>query len=204
MQQTTEGRFRVLASTRDRDEWLLLDVDSGDPTYVPRGGYEDALADAVAGLEPGNRVRATIEWDDGPRFAALAVESRTEFHFARTREQLYEPARECWSDAQAAGEAMNATVTYGTDGEPNGVTYVFAKQPGQRDLYEEFEDGGKPLDPLLARLAESEAPPFAVFVLDPVEREFVVVALAIDPEGVFARTLADTYLDSGLGAYLSD
>ena len=187
---TTEGVYRVLESTRDEDErdgeeWLLLDVETGDPTYVPRGDL-----DAVAG----NRVRATITWPDGdPQVEEHEVLTDTRFAFTRTREPLFEDAHACWRDAEEAGEAMASRVTHGTDGEPNGVVYAFAEQPGSRDLYEEFRDGGKPLDPLLARLAESVDPPFEAFVIDHTGEPFVLVLLAFERDGLLAGTVRETY-----------
>jgi hypothetical protein len=211
MEQTTRGTFRLLESTREADEWLLLDVESGDPTYVPATGYEGDLAETVASLEPGNRVDADLAWTDGQaRFAALAVVTATRFHFFRTTEPLFEAAQRCWRDAVEHGAGMNSRVTYDTDGEPNGVVYTFAEQPGQRDLFEEFRDGGKPLEPLLVRAAggreslegeadagddESPAPPFETFVLAHPEHPFVTVYIVFDPDGFLAETVRDTYLE---------
>ena len=227
MEQTTRGTFRVLESTRGDDEWLLLDVESGDPTYVPATGYEGELAETAASLEPGNRVEADLGWTDGrARFVALAVVTATRFHFVRTTEPLFEAAQRCWRDAVEHGEGMNSRVTYGTDGEPNGVVYTFAEQPGQRDLFEEFRDGGKPLEPLLVRAAggrdaldgdgEGDAderdapadtdhpdPPFETFVLVHPEHPFVTVYIVFDPAGFLAETVRDTYLediDTGSGS----
>jgi hypothetical protein len=187
---TTEGVYRVLESTRSEDErdgeeWLLLDVETGDPTYVPRDGLDAAA---------GNRVRATIAWSDGdPRVEAAAVVSDTRFGFTRTREPLFQDAHACWRDAREAGEAMASRLTHGTDGDPNGVVYTFAEQPGSRDLFEEFRDGGKPLDPLLARLAESVDPPFEAFVVDHTDEPFVVVLIAFECGGLLAGTVRETY-----------
>ena len=87
---------------------------------------------------------------------------------------------------------MNAQVTQDTDGRPNGVVYTFAEQSGQRDLFAEFRDGEKPLEPLVSRTAESASPPFDVWVLEPQE-PFVVVTIVFDPSGVFAETMVETY-----------
>ena len=187
---TTGGVYRVLESTReaderDGDEWLLLDVETGDPTYVPRGDLDAAA---------GNRVRATLVWPDGePRVEEYEVLTDTRFAFTRTREPLFQDAHACWRDAQEAGEAMASRVIHGTDGQPNGVVYAFADQPGSRDLYEEFHDGGKPLDPLLARLAESVDPPFEAFVIDHTDEPFVLVLLAFERDGLLAGTVRETY-----------
>jgi hypothetical protein len=184
----TEGPFRALAGRED-DEWLLLDVESADPTYVPR---EDLPAD----VEVGNRVAADISWDgDEPVVESAAIDTRTTFEFVRTEEAIFEAAQSCFEAARAEGEAMNSRVTYSTDNEANGVVYTFADQPGSQDLFVEFRDGHKPLEPLVARAAHPEEvdPPFSVFVIDPQE-PFVVVYIVLDPEGLLDETVRDTYL----------
>ncbi len=194
MESTTSGTFRVLASPRDSAELLLLDTDMQDPTYVTTAGYEGDLGRAVEGLEPGNRITATLSWtNETPRFADIEVETRTTVAFADDATGIFEVARETWQEAQREGNAMNSRTTRNTDGEPNGVVYTFAKQPGQRDLYEEFTDGITPLEPLIDRLAASAEPPFAVFVLRPREEPFVLVVLAADRDGQFAATMRETY-----------
>lgn len=187
MNPTTTGTYRVLASTRAADEWLFLDAESGDPTYVP----DDALPDGD--LAEGNRVRATVAWEgEEPRVEDLTVETRTRFRFGRTDAGLFEAAVDCWHDR--GGDPMNSRVTYSNDRDPVGVVYTFAAQPGERDLFAEFRDGVKPLEPLVRKAAEGRDPPFEVFVLDPLPREFVVVYIVFDPDGVLARTVRDTYL----------
>jgi hypothetical protein len=199
-EQTTEGEFRVLESTREREEWLLLDVETADPTYVDRSGYDEPLASAVEELTPGNRVRAELRWEDGePRFADCEVVEETTFAFTRTREDLFGDAHGAWRDAEEAGQPMGSRVLVGQQGgQPVGVVYTFAKQQGQRDLFEEFRDGVKPLDPLLERLAEAEDPPFGAFVLDHHELAFLAVVLAFDPDGVLATTVRETYFGASL------
>lgn len=186
MHATTEGVFRVYPGRRE-DEVLFLDVDSADPTYVS--------TELVPDLEIGNRIEATLEWDDGePVAVEYALTDETRFRFVRTDEPVFQAAQGCFEEARRVGEAMNARVTYSTDSEPNGVVYTFADQAGQRDLFAEFRDGGKPLEPLLGRAADSEAaePPFSAWVLDPQE-PFVLVYIVLDPEGVLEETMADTY-----------
>jgi hypothetical protein len=191
-EQTTEGKYRVLESTREREEWLLLDVADADPTYVPKG-------EAAGSLEPGNRVRAELVWADGdPQFADFEVLEATTFAFTRTREDLFGDAHGAFRDARDAGEAMGSRVLVGQAGAPVGVVYTFADQPGQRDLFEEFRDGVKPLEPLLVRLAEDENPPFAGFVVDHVEEPFLAVVLAFDHEGMLAQTVRETYFGASL------
>lgn len=196
MRQTTEGEFRVHPSTRAADEWLLLDVEDADPTYVPADGYEGDLAETVAALEPGNRIRAELAWDEGDaRFADLTVETTTRFRFVRTGEPLFRAAKRCWEEAEERGAAMNSRITRGTGGEPKGVVYTFARQPGQRDLFDEFRDGVKPLEPLLERAREGADPPFETFVVDHPDHPFVTVFIVLDPDGYLASTVRDTYLE---------
>ncbi|WP_121821778.1 DUF6663 family protein [Halostella salina] len=190
MQPTTSGTFRVLAGTRDAAEWVFLDVDTADPTYVPREAV-DAGDDE---LRPGYRVDATVEWDDGePQATSVDVLDRTLLEFVDGTDTVFEAAEETWRSARADGAAMNADVTYGTDGDANGVVYTFAEQPGEQDLFTEFRDGVRPLEPLLDRLAENEDPPFEAFVIRPTDEPFLIVTLAIEKGGLFADTVRDTY-----------
>ncbi|MES3517709.1 MAG: hypothetical protein PPP58_08610 [Natronomonas sp.] len=185
MHPTTEGEFRVLAG-RTPEEWLFVDVDSVEPTYVP--------AAAVDGdIEVGNRIRATIEWDDGtPTRADATVVSKTTFTFVRTTEPVFEAAQACFETARSEGEGMNSRVTYDTDSNPNGVVYTFADQPGSRDLFSEFRDGEKPLEPLVDRAAEGGDRPFSVYIIDP-EEPFVVVYIVLKPGGRLDSTVRETY-----------
>ena len=194
MQSTTSGTFRVLASPRDPAELLLLDTSSQDPTYVTTEGYDGALGRTVDDIEPGNRIAATLSWTDGtPRFADVDIETRTTIAFADGATGIFEVARETWQEAEREGRAMNARTTRNTDGEANGVVYTFAKQAGQRRLYEEFADGITPLEPLIGRLAASADPPFAVFVLEPADEPFVLVVIAADRDGRLAETMVESY-----------
>jgi hypothetical protein len=178
--------YRVLASPRGADERLLLDTETAEPTSVP--------ATALEGVEPGNRVRAALDWTgaDGPRVTDFEVVDATRFRFRRDVTPLFEAAADCWQSAAASGEAMDARVLRNTDSDPVGVVYVFAEQSGARDLFGEFADGTKPLDPLLDRV-EAADPPYEVFVLDPADHRCVVVTIALDPESRFAGTMRDTY-----------
>jgi len=183
----TDGPFRVLPGRTD-DEWLLLEAKSADPTYIDRAALPDVAV--------GNRVDADLSFEDGePVIESPVVESETTFRFVRTDEPVFEAAQNCFEAARAEGEAMNSRVTYSTDNEPNGVVYTFAEQPGSRDLFEEFRDGGKPLEPLVDRAAHPEDadPPFSVWVLDP-EASFVLVYIVLDPDGILEETMRDAYL----------
>ena len=184
MTRHTEGPFRVLPGRAD-DEWLLLDVNSADPAYVPRSSLPEVAV--------GNLLSGDLSWDgEEPSIADPVVRSETRFRFRRTDEPIFEAARTCFETARADGEAMNSRVTYDTDRNPNGVVYTFAAQPGSRALYAEFRDGSKPLDPLVARAGEGSEPPFSVWVLES-DEPFVVVYIVLDPDGLLERTMADTY-----------
>jgi hypothetical protein len=219
MEATTSGRFRVLAGPRDRDgrdEFLLVEVADGDPddatasggdpdasaaeeafdpVSVQARGYEGPLSEAVDALRPGYVIEATLEWAEGTaRFLALSVLERTRFEFVDGVTGVFEAARETWQDAATAGEAMNSRVTHGTDGQPNGVLYTFAKQEGARDLFEEFQRGLLPLEPLITRAnAALESGPREVFVMRPVDESFVLVYIVFEKGGVLARTVRETY-----------
>lgn len=187
MQPTTTGRYRVLESPRDPGELLLVDVESTDPTYVE--------APADADLRAGYLIEATLSWDDDgtPRLAEYAVERATLFEFVDDATNVFEAARETWDEARAAGEGMNSQVTYSTDGEPNGVVYVFAEQPGARDIWEEFRSGVLPLEPLVERFSEFDDRDHEVFVMRPRAEPCVIVYLVREKGSMLADTVRDTY-----------
>jgi hypothetical protein len=193
MEPTTSGRFRVLASPRAGDELLLIDTADFDPTYVPTTGHGDLDA-TVAGLRPGYLVEATLSWDDGdPRFESLGVGKRTLFEFADGVTGVFEAARETWEEARRAGEAMNSRVTRDTDSEPNGVLYTFAEQDGAQDLFAEFADGDRPLEPLVDRVNDSDDADHEVFVMRPETGQYVLVYIVFAKGGMLADTVRDTY-----------
>lgn len=193
MRPTTAGTFRVLASPREADELLFVDVTEYEPTYVPRSGHGD-LDDAVADLRPGFLVGATLEWDDGdPLVVDLDVRKRTLFEFVDGATGIFEAATETWQRAVAEGEAMNSRVTRDTDGEANGVLYVFAEQSGARDLFDEFRSGVRPLEPLLERVNERDDENREVFVMRPADEPFVLAYIVLRREGLLADTMRDTY-----------
>ncbi len=166
MSDDSPGRYRVLARI-DRDGTLALVVvdltptddptEAYEPLLVRATGYEDDLADRVASLEPGNVIAAELDWTgtdaSEATFASLSVERRTRYQFADDVEGLFEAARDAWDDARESGEAMNSRVTRDTDGDPNGALYVFA-DPEQRDVFEEFRTGRRPIEPLVERVNE--------------------------------------------------
>lgn len=211
MNLETSGRFRVLGRARGGTDLLLVslpespaaavaggedgDADAFEPTTVAAGGYDGALADAVAALEPGNVVTASLEWEgSAARFSDVTVARRTSVAFATDVTNLFEDALRVMEEAAGAGEGLNSRVTYGTDEEPNGVVYAFADPPG-RDVLEAFRTGALPLEPLLAKVNANrdDERPRAVFVLRPARYDFVLVYVVFDRESVLARTVRDTY-----------
>lgn len=183
MNPTTSGTFRVLSDPHG--EWLLVDPETADPIAV-----EDD-----ADLEPGNLIEATVEWDDGDAVLAEAtVLTETRLRFLDGVTGLFEVANDLCEQARLQDEAVLGETTYSTDGEPNGAVYAFAEQPGERDLYEEFQTGAMPLEPLIDRLSEDAEEPYEVFVLRPVEEPFVIVYLVRDRDSMLASTVRDTYL----------
>ncbi|MFB6156036.1 MAG: DUF6663 family protein [Haloferacaceae archaeon] len=203
MDLTTSGRFRVLESPRAPSKLLLVDVapedpeapDAYEPTVVDAAGYGEPLASTVADLEPGNVAEATLAWDAGTaRFTDLSVVRRSVVAFADDVTGVFEAATETWEAAVADGAGMNSRVTYDTDGEANGVLYVFAEQSGARDVFEEFRTGALPLEPLLARVNQNhDAGEREVFVMRPVDHPFVLVYIALRKGGLLAETVRDTY-----------
>jgi hypothetical protein len=172
---------------RTGEEVILLDVHSAEPVHVSRS--------SLPPLAVGNRISGSLSWTgEAPTLEDATIETDTRFRFCRTDEPIFEAARSCFDRARDAGEPMNSRVTHGTDSAPNGIVYTFAEQPGPRDLFAEFRDGNKPLDPLLDRAEEGVDPPFSVWILDP-DADFVAVYIVLDPDGLLAETMADTYGD---------
>jgi hypothetical protein len=218
---TTTGTYRVLDGPRADDEWLFLDRETFDPLYVPAGaggsgadaedgedgddaaggpgGPEPGAPAGLGALEPGNVVGATVEWDgDDPRVTALDVRSETRFTFVDGAGELFSAAERAWEDAVADGEGMASTVTRNTDGEPNGALYVFAQQPGAADLFAEFRDGERPLDPLVDRVDERREGDRDVFVLRPERDDCVCVYVVFEKDGRLADAVREKYgLDGG-------
>ena len=185
--------YRVLRSPRDDSEYLLLDTETTDPVYAIVTGYENELARIVEAIEPGNIIRATFDWsEERPRFSSVKRVTETVFAFASDATNIFEAAIECWHETESAGSAMNSRLTRSTDGEVNGVLYVFAQQTGERDLFSEFHDGIKPIGPLLDPIDGSD-PPYEVFIIEPREEPFVLIYIVLEPNGMLAQTVRDTY-----------
>lgn len=192
MPPATTGRYRVV--DRDGDRVLLADrEDEYEPVAVTAG------SDLDVDLEPGNVVEAEIAFGaETADLCAATVARPTVFEYVPDADVVFEAARETWNRAQAAGDGMGSRVTRDTDGAVNGVLYVFADTPAG-DRIEEFRSGRRPLDPLLERVAESEGEGAReVFVVSP-DEEFVVVTIALEPDGLFARTMRETYGLPGAG-----
>ncbi|SHG49464.1 DUF6663 family protein [Halobaculum gomorrense] len=223
-------RYRVL----DRAEGTLVfvDLDAPDPGPgpAPDEGFEpvrvaadvggdESVAEALADLEPGYVVTATLRWPDstaGPeavddavtgaaetdagssplaRVESLTVDRESRYRFVDDAEPMFEAARDAWRDASTAGDGMGSRVTRDTDGEPNGALYVFS-EVGARDLLGEFRSGTTPLEPLVDRVNEdlADGEPREVFVLRPPDGAFVAIYIAFEKDGLLARTVRDTYL----------
>jgi len=196
MAATESGTYRVLPGPGGAEERTLLEVGTEEPIRVRADGYEDPLQATVDDLDPGNLVDATVEWpaEGTPGFAAVTVESETLFEFVDDADHVFERAERTFERGKRERSAIASTVTYGTDGDPNGALYTVAKQGGETDLFEEFRDGRKTLEPLIEKLADGGAdPPHEVFVIRPLEEPFVVVFLAIDRGGLLADTIRDEY-----------
>ena len=185
MNPTTSGTFRVLDSPRADGERLLLDVETHDPTYV-------AVDDAAESLLPGYLLDATLEWVEGePELSTVSVRESTLFAFADGVTNLFEAGTEACREARTEGVASD--VTRSTDGDVNGALYAFAEQGGERDLFEEFRTGVRPLEPLLQRAAEGADGPQEVFVLRPADAPCVVVYIVLQKASMLADTVRDTY-----------
>ncbi|QSG08226.1 DUF6663 family protein [Halapricum desulfuricans] len=180
-------------ASADRRTVRLLDRDRYEPVEVLVGDGEE--------LRPGYLIDADIEWSEPARLEAFSLRRPTLYAFADAVDPVFEVARDLWETARANGDGMHSSVTRNTDGEVNGVCYVFA-DGGAGDRFREFRDGTRPLEPLVDRVNEREgAAPREVFVLRPDDGGYVVVTIALTKGGHFAETLRDTYgLDRSEGS----
>lgn len=192
MPPATTGTYRILQVEDDR--LLLADLDDA---YEPVAVTAEESLDAD--LAPGTVVEADVAFGAAEaRLLSATVERPTVYEFVADADVVFEAARDLWQETRAAGDGMGSRVTRTTDGDVNGVVYVFADAPGG-DRIEEFRSGRRPLDPLLERVAESEGDgPRAVFVVSP-DDPFVIVTIALDPDGLFADTMRETYDLPGAG-----
>ena len=196
MPATESGTYRVLPGTPESEGLTLLERWSEEPVTVRTEGYDDPLASAVAGLEPGHLVEATVDWpaDGKPAVADLSVVSETLFEFVPDADHVFETAEETFAEGRRDHAAIASTVTYDTDGQPNGALYTIARQRGGTDVFAEFRDGRRTLEPMVEKLGEAGAtPPYEVFVIRPVEARFVVVYLALEAGGLLADTVREEF-----------
>jgi len=199
MTPTTSGAYRVLSDPRRGSELLLVETETYEPTTVAldeetASVEDDGFAAQVAALRPGYAIEATLAWADGvARFESLSVTTRTLLSFADGVSGLFEAALDTMEEARRDGLGVHSTVTYSTDGRSNGALYAFAEQAGERDVFAEFRNGTRPLEPLLERAAAEVAEPYEVFVFRPATHRFVLVYIVLRKESVLADTVRDTY-----------
>lgn len=196
MPATESGRYRVLPGCPDSDGITLLERWSEEPVSVRTGGYDEPLGSAVGELRAGNLVDATIEWPPAgtPTVGELSVVTRTLFEFVGDADHVFEKAEETFAEGQRERVPIASTVTYTTDGEANGALYTIAEQGGGTDIFAQFRDGRRTLEPMVDKLGEGGAePPYEVFVVRPVEEPFVVVYLTIQKGGLLANTIRDEF-----------
>jgi len=196
MPATESGTYRVLPGPPDSDDLVFLERWSEDPISVRTDGYEAPLAATVAELDPGNLVEASLAWppEGAPAVTELSVTSGTLFAFVDGADHVFEKARETFEAGQRERAAIASTTTFTTDGEPNGALYTIAKQAGGTDIFAQFRDGRRTLEPMVEKLGEGGAePPHEVFVIRPDDEPFVVVYLALDRDGLLADTIRDEF-----------
>lgn len=184
-----QRRVRVLPGP-EPGTLRLLDRETFDPVVVRLDGSDSRLDDVY----PGYLLDATLDWSaPEPAVENLTVQRPTLYAFADGIEPVFEVARDVWQEARASGDGMNSRVTHNTDGEANGVCYVFAESPLE-DRLAEFREGTRPIEPLIDRVNETaDVAPREVFVLRPADGAFVVVTIAFEKGGHFADTLRETY-----------
>jgi hypothetical protein len=174
-------RYRALR--RETDGWTLVDTED-DAYQAVRGVAVDG------GLRPGHLVAADPGAVDAGELDEFETVETTLFAFADGVTGLFEEAIDVWREAQREGSGVNSRVTFDTSREPNGALYAFADPPGA-DVFREFQDGQRPLEPLLERV--SAGPPHELFVFRPAGHEFVLVYIVLQKGSVLADTVRDTY-----------
>ncbi|MFT4923619.1 MAG: hypothetical protein ACI8XM_002847 [Haloarculaceae archaeon] len=196
MTTTDAGTYRVLPGPPDEEGFVLLEQWSEEPVTVQSEGDDDPLASAVESLQPGHLVDATVEWppEGTPAIADLAVRTETVCTFVGDADHVFEKAEETFTEARRDRAPIASTVTYNTDGEANGALYTIAKQGGGTDIFAQFRDGRRTLEPMIDKLGEGGAePPYEVFVVRPADEQFVFVYLAIEKGGLLANTIREEY-----------
>jgi hypothetical protein len=196
MPVSESGTYRVLPGSTGTDGITLLERWAEDPVTVRADGYDEPLASAVGDLRPGNLVEATLEWpaEGHPAVADLSVATGTLFAFVDGADHVFEKAEETFEEARRERAPIASTTTYTTDGTPNGALYAIAEQGGGTDVFAEFRDGRRTLEPMVEKLGEGGAePPYEVFVIWPAGEPFVVVYLAIERGGLLADTVREEF-----------
>ncbi|MFB6179842.1 MAG: DUF6663 family protein [Halorientalis sp.] len=196
MAATESGTYRVFESDRGGEELLLVEKGHEEPIYVQASGYYEPLQSTVQELQAGYLVSATLAWsgEGDPSFAELEIETRTLFAFVDDISDIFEQAKETFEQGKREQMPIYSNVTYGTDGQPNGVLYTFAKQTDEKDIFAEFQTGRMTLEPMIDKLSEGgEDPPYEVFVIRPESTMFLVVYLTLEKGGLLADTIRDEY-----------
>lgn len=196
MPATESGTYRVLPGPPDSEDPVFVERWSEDPISVRTDGDEGSLTATVAEFEPGNLVEATLAWppEGQPAVTDVSVTTRTLFAFVDGADHVFEKASETFEAGQRERAAIASTTTFTTDGEPNGALYTIAKQGGGTDIFAQFRDGRRTLEPMVEKLGEGGAePPHEVFVIRPDDEPFVVVYLALDREGLLSDTIRDEF-----------
>lgn len=192
MNPTTTGQFRVLRAPDESGDLVLVDRADFEPTMVTldgSGGVESQIRD---GLRSGYVIDAKLVWSDGTaRLDECSVCEWTLFAFRDRVTNLFEDALDTWAEAQQQGIGVNSRVTFSNDGIPNGALYTFAEQPGAVDIFAEFRDGRRPLEPLLDRV--DSPPPYETFIFRPATHDFILVYVVLNKESILADTVRDTY-----------
>lgn len=192
MTQGSARRYRILPETPTADTQVWLDLTDLEPIRVRTEAGTEELKATLSGIRPGYIVEATVAWSEGvAHVETCSVTEPTLFTFADGVTNLFEVALDTWESARQSGAAVESTVTYSNDGQPNGALYTFAAQPGERDLFAEFRDGRRPLEPLLEKVSDS--PPYEVFVFRPATHDFILVYVVLAKNSMLADTVRDTY-----------
>lgn len=191
-QPTSAGRYRVLVTDAKSSTVLLLDRETFEPTTLTVDAKSEVPVETLDGLRAGYVIDTELVWDDGlARARRCSVVEWTLFAFRDGVSNLFEVALDTWQEAQRDSLGVNSSVTFSNDGAPNGALYTFAEQAGETDLFAEFMDGRRPLDPLLDQIDRD--PPYEVFVLRPMTHSFVLVYVVFAKDSILADTVRDTY-----------
>ncbi|ERG99664.1 MAG: hypothetical protein J07HQX50_00811 [Haloquadratum sp. J07HQX50] len=211
MQHESTGRFRVLDRSHNPEVLVLVSVPES-PADRMNKEFNPVTVEipnsAASVVSAGNLIEATLSWpNEHAQLEDFKRLSETTFEYIDDISPVFEAASTLWQAAVREQDGLRGRVTRGTDSQPNGVLYVFAEQSGVRNLFDEFQSGTTPLEPLLQRVDDqretsdetSPAPETeqdrAVFILRPVDDTFVIVYITFEKYGVLANTIRSTYGD---------